>query len=792
MDSQLKYNLKVMGLPETKLPKMKELRKQYLKLSLLRHPDKKSTGSGSDELFQELLNAYDFIGNLIKNCKNTDIDEEEEQARREFEESNFEKVNKTSVTIKIKTQHVKAWGKVFEEKYGCPVDISEAQNTKQWRVPYKLDDESSEVIKVKIWNLVSKEKSTMLIQGEHLKQYLNISFAEKVIPKLFIEVLKKLPKTVDSDYRSPRKRKIKRACKKCPSTFNSVSELNQHILDVHETNFNSCKLCGNKFSSQSVLEDHMRQEHDDSLLLEPNGSGDCNKGLEEISDIREHIENIQKEGIKTCDVCSKQFLCEDQLEEHIEMQHVRIQDTRMDASIVIINEIVQEICDMCEKRLKPGDKIEEHIIIEHVVEEYSISLKSCQVCSMEFHCEDKLNQHKEKHHAEESIVVDKFVELCDKCGECFENEEIFREHIRREHMVVDKNDMTMDHGTTTEEKCEECGVKEDKMVVLKRELEMYRKKAENLANGVSEKEVLVDSKIKEVEKMKKLLEKFEKESNKKIIDQKEELQESYKKVDKYIDENTILKEEIRTLKNLKEAKDNLAKSSVENNTNITLDDVTDESLNLEDDYVESFYWHQNNSRFKRTGPSSLPEAPVYRNKCDKCQNSFKTVNELSTHKKEHRDRPVFKCNKCSESTTTYNQLKKYIDIKHRAKNIICRFLKQSMCKKQDNCTFLHPRKPQACKLQLDCHFWPKCKFSHDENVMCKFQMNCQVLRCPYQHPSRMNKPCHFQNKCLNSRCNFMHFQAKNQNPFLGRNTNFGPLDPKEFPPLVKPSVWRPW
>ena len=87
------------------------------------------------------------------------------------------------MTIKIKTEHVKAWGKVFKEKCGSPVDISEAQNTKQWRLPYKLDDESSGVIKVKIWDLVHKEKSTMLIQGEHLKQYLNISFAEKVIPK---------------------------------------------------------------------------------------------------------------------------------------------------------------------------------------------------------------------------------------------------------------------------------------------------------------------------------------------------------------------------------------------------------------------------------------------------------------------------------------------------------------------------------------------------------------------------------------------------------------------------------
>ena len=86
---------------------------------------------------------------MIQNGTNTDLDEEEELARNEFKESNLGKVIKTSVTIKIKTEHVKAWGKVFKDKYGSPVDTSEAQNTKQWRVPYKLDDESSGVIKVK-------------------------------------------------------------------------------------------------------------------------------------------------------------------------------------------------------------------------------------------------------------------------------------------------------------------------------------------------------------------------------------------------------------------------------------------------------------------------------------------------------------------------------------------------------------------------------------------------------------------------------------------------------------------
>ena len=49
--------LEVLGFPKgsKKLPKMKEVRKQFLKLSLIRHPDK-PTGSNKD--MSILLNAY--------------------------------------------------------------------------------------------------------------------------------------------------------------------------------------------------------------------------------------------------------------------------------------------------------------------------------------------------------------------------------------------------------------------------------------------------------------------------------------------------------------------------------------------------------------------------------------------------------------------------------------------------------------------------------------------------------------------------------------------------------------
>ena len=62
MEKKIVKNLRVLGFPENILPKMKELRKRYLELSFIRHPDKET---GTDKAFQELPNAYSEIGKLI-------------------------------------------------------------------------------------------------------------------------------------------------------------------------------------------------------------------------------------------------------------------------------------------------------------------------------------------------------------------------------------------------------------------------------------------------------------------------------------------------------------------------------------------------------------------------------------------------------------------------------------------------------------------------------------------------------------------------------------------------------
>ena len=82
---------------------------------LERHPDK----GGSDEDFKRLYAAYETIGNAIDE-NNTDIvlDEEETEAWRCFREENWENVNSTSVTVKIKASEGNQWGRSTQRENG--------------------------------------------------------------------------------------------------------------------------------------------------------------------------------------------------------------------------------------------------------------------------------------------------------------------------------------------------------------------------------------------------------------------------------------------------------------------------------------------------------------------------------------------------------------------------------------------------------------------------------------------------------------------------------------------------
>ena len=101
MDSVTQRLLSILGFPDgiESLPSMRQLKTQYRRTSLKRHPDKPGGTKGH---FQELLDAFEKVGNLILNMDQSNLaDDEETKARKEFKEFNFTKKNTFSFTIYV-------------------------------------------------------------------------------------------------------------------------------------------------------------------------------------------------------------------------------------------------------------------------------------------------------------------------------------------------------------------------------------------------------------------------------------------------------------------------------------------------------------------------------------------------------------------------------------------------------------------------------------------------------------------------------------------------------------------
>ena len=74
---------------------------------------------------------------------------------------------------------------------------------------------------------------------------------------------------------------------------------------------------------------------------------------------------------------------------------------------------------------------------------------------------------------------------------------------------------------------------------------------------VTQKDIELTNVSKEVDKLEKQKNKLEKDHKKIVKEQKEELQKCYNQVGKYVTENNVLLEEIKTLRKLREVKDKL-------------------------------------------------------------------------------------------------------------------------------------------------------------------------------------------------------------------------------------------
>ena len=105
MNSKVKEALKVLGFRNIEvLPKLKEIRKSFLKLSLLYHPDRNNSSEEANAKFQVILEAYEVAGKAVEETTHEGDDSDEELARKIFKQFSFASVKENICSFTIITE----------------------------------------------------------------------------------------------------------------------------------------------------------------------------------------------------------------------------------------------------------------------------------------------------------------------------------------------------------------------------------------------------------------------------------------------------------------------------------------------------------------------------------------------------------------------------------------------------------------------------------------------------------------------------------------------------------------
>ena len=244
MNQEIRALLVVLGLKSDIecIPLMKEVRRQFLKLSIEKHPDKPG---GTKEAFQELKDAYDRVGKIIHETEQDDLnDGEEAVARKLFRETNLEKINLYSVTISILTSQSDAWENVLTAKYGEHAESKDKCNGKKFLIQdYEAENEQPSSVYLTLWKKEKFNRSTILIDAKR-KQNISIDYVQKELPNIYEMVSKLSPApllvTLGAD-------KKKKTAPKTGLKAHKRSSSSDPVVQNSRAKEMSCKDCAHKF-----------------------------------------------------------------------------------------------------------------------------------------------------------------------------------------------------------------------------------------------------------------------------------------------------------------------------------------------------------------------------------------------------------------------------------------------------------------------------------------------------------------------------------------------------------------
>ncbi|CAG9861107.1 unnamed protein product [Phyllotreta striolata] len=319
--------------------------------------------------------------------------------------------------------------------------------------------------------------STMKILKAHQKtcDESNVKKTDYQCPKCFI--FYKNAKRLENHAKQGCKKEGKEPfylCKRCEGIFNSVIDLKDHLLKIHNVVDYQCEKCDKIFETNDEYNTHKHNEHKKVSVKRTFTCQVCSTEFDLLKDLTDHCINahsLDEKSIRpySCELCQKRFRSSTNLVNHKlyhEGNRTHICSMCGKSFITKSDLINHEIthydkknygCDKCGKAFKTRNNLCTHYLIVHT--DPLLWRFVCKVCGKRSPLKSNHDQHTRRHTGEKNFV-------CSLCKKQFASKREMQVHI-------------LCHSNVKKHKCDQCGKEYRK----KHTLDIHLKKSHGIGNA---------------------------------------------------------------------------------------------------------------------------------------------------------------------------------------------------------------------------------------------------------------------------------------------------------------------
>ncbi|XP_044727330.1 zinc finger protein OZF-like isoform X1 [Chrysoperla carnea] len=230
-------------------------------------------------------------------------------------------------------------------------------------------------------------------------------------------------------------------CKKCNQICSNIYKLKYHKCKQISSKLLQCSRCDKSFNDKQELKCHNKEEH---VTLEKYVTCHiCGKSVTK-KNIKVHLVIHEERNTIKCDVCSKTFLHQKNLERHVKVLHEKQIRAR------------NYLCNICGHASLSAPFLRKHLRTHSTERPYA-----CEHCDKTYRSELNLKEHVSKVHLNQRRFQ------CTFCSQAFFEKRHLVHHERR-------------HTGEKPHKCEVCGKRFIQKIALKIHMKTHTNSSENL------------------------------------------------------------------------------------------------------------------------------------------------------------------------------------------------------------------------------------------------------------------------------------------------------------------------